>query len=329
VKVVWIIVVALAWPAPAKTQDQDIDVDGMMGAVEVWTRDNLDASVVAAVEGRIDREQLKSILDDLQRRLQADSIYDLASLRQTATALLPLLDRFAETDPYARWLRTRLDYLSAADQLRREATSVPAPKTSPTQPVPTVPSVLPVAPTPPTPPAPQPTAQREMWTRTMADRTRPERADAFVALLAPIFVEEGMPPELVWLAEVESSFDPKAKSPVGAAGLFQLMPPTAKDLGLSTWLPDERLHPEKNARAAAQYLRRLYGRFNDWELALAAYNAGESRVAGLLKKSGTKTFDAIAGRLPAETQMYVPKFEAVLKKRTGMEIRNLKAPVTE
>lgn len=315
-KAVWIIVVALAWPAPARTQD--LDIDGMMGAVEVWTRQNLDQSVVAALEGQIDREQLKAILDDLQRRLQADSIYDLGALRETAVALLPLLDRFEETDPYARWLRTRLDYLSAADQLRQEAATVPVPETPPAEATPTVP---PAVPTPPTPP---PKAQRQVWTRALADRPRPDRADAFVARLMPIFVEERTPPELVWLAEVESSFDPQAKSPVGAAGLFQLMPPTAKDLGLSTWLPDERLHPEKNARAAAQYLRRLYGRFNDWELALAAYNAGESRVAALLKKSDVKTFDAIASKLPAETQMYVPKFEAVLKKRTGMEIKDLK-----
>jgi membrane-bound lytic murein transglycosylase D len=316
VKAVWIIVVALAWPAPARTQD--LDIDGMMGAVEVWTRQNLDQSVVAALEGQIDREQLKAILDDLQGRLQADSIYDLGALRETAVALLPLLDRFEETDPYARWLRTRLDYLSAADQLRQEAATVPVPETPPAEATPTVP---PAVPTPPTPP---PKAQRQVWTRALADRPRPDRADAFVARLMPIFVEERTPPELVWLAEVESSFDPQAKSPVGAAGLFQLMPPTAKDLGLSTWLPDERLHPEKNARAAAQYLRRLHSRFNDWELALAAYNAGESRVAALLKKSDVKTFDAIASKLPAETQMYVPKFEAVLKKRTGMEIKDLK-----
>jgi membrane-bound lytic murein transglycosylase D len=319
VKAVWILVVALAWPAPARTQDLELDVDGMMGAVEVWTRQNLDHSVVAALDGQIDREQLRSILDDLQRRLQADSIYDLGALRETAVALLPLLDRFEETDPYARWLRTRLDYLSAADQLRREAASVPVPEIPPAAAPPTVSSVV------PTPPTPPPKVQRKVWTRALANRPLPDRADAFVARLMPIFVEERTPPELVWLAEVESSFDPEAKSPVGAAGLFQLMPPTAKDLGLSTWLPDERLHPEKNARAAAQYLRRLHGRFNDWELALAAYNAGESRVAGLLKKSDTKTFDAIASKLPAETQMYVPKFEAVLKKRTGMEIKDLKA----
>lgn len=325
VKAVCILVGVLGFSGPVEAQEYTLDTDSMMGAVEVWTRNNLDASVAAALEGQIDREQLREILDDLQQRLQADSIYDLAALRETALALLPLLSQFEETDPYARWLRARLDYLSAADQLRRasaEAAPTPAPKAE-VAPGKAVPAELPAI------PEPTPKVQRQVWNRTLADRPRPERADAFVAQLKPIFADEGMPTELIWLAEVESSFDPKAKSPVGAAGLFQLMPPTAKDLGLSTWLPDERLHPEKNARAAAKYLRRLHGRFKDWELALAAYNAGEGRVAGLLKKSDVKTFDAIAAKLPAETQMYVPKFEAVLLKRTGLTIDQLKAPRPE
>jgi len=135
-----------------------------------------------------------------------------------------------------------------------------------------------------------------------------------------------MPPALVWVAEVESSFDPKARSPVGAAGLFQLMPDTARSLNLSTWPRDERLQPEKNARAAARYLRHLYARFGDWRLALAAYNAGESRVDSLLRQSKTRAFDAIAHRLPAETQMFVPKVEATLQRREALTLADLKSP---
>jgi membrane-bound lytic murein transglycosylase D len=95
---------------------------------------------------------------------------------------------------------------------------------------------------------------------------------------------------------------------------------------LSAWPRDERLQPEKNAHAAAKYLRHLHDRFRDWPLALAAYNVGETRVETLLKNSKTRSFDAISSRLPAETQMYVPKIEATLRKREGRSLSDLTAP---
>jgi len=104
------------------------------------------------------------------------------------------------------------------------------------------------------------------------------------------------------------------------------MPATARALSLSLRPRDKRLETEKSARAAARFLRQLHGRFGDWRLALAAYNAGESRVEALLKKSKTRSFDAIASRLPAETQMYVPKVEATLRKREGIALAELKPP---
>ena len=103
-------------------------------------------------------------------------------------------------------------------------------------------------------------------------------------MLKPVFADEQAPSELVWIAEVESSFDPQARSPAGAAGLFQLMPATARRFGLKTWPLDQRLNPEKSARAAAKYLDYLHGRFKDWRLALAAYNAGEGTVQKLLHR---------------------------------------------
>ena len=104
------------------------------------------------------------------------------------------------------------------------------------------------------------------------------------------------------------------------------MPDTARALKLSLHPRDERLQTEKSARAAARHLRRLHARFGDWRLALAAYNSGETRVDDLLKKSKAGTFDAIADRLPAETQMYVPKVEATVGKREGLALAELKAP---
>jgi membrane-bound lytic murein transglycosylase D len=310
VKVAWIIVLALGLAGSVGAQDQPVSADELIKTADAWAKENLDASVLTSLQ-QVDRDRVKAVLDDLLRRFQSDSVYDLSAIKETATALLPILDSFEETDPYARWLRARLDYLTTADDLRREF-NPPAPE-----------------PGQPTPSSPLPAAQRRVWVEEMKGRPLPERAEALVSKLKPIFIEAKLPAELIWLAEVESSFDPRAKSPVGAAGLFQLMKPTAKDLGLSTWLPDERLDPEKNGRAAAKHLRHLHDRFDDWELALAAYNAGEGRVSRLLKKSDIKTFDAIAGRLPAETQMYVPKFEAVLQKRTGIQLKDLKAPADQ
>jgi membrane-bound lytic murein transglycosylase D len=136
--------------------------------------------------------------------------------------------------------------------------------------------------------------------------------------LRAAFAAEGVPPELAWVAEAESSLNPSARSPVGAKGLFQFMPETAKSMGLSTFLPDERTHPEKSARAAARYLRTLHGKFGNWALALAAYNAGEGRVSRTLKKQNAKTFTAIADALPAETRMYVPKVCALIAVRAGV-----------
>jgi membrane-bound lytic murein transglycosylase D len=145
-----------------------------------------------------------------------------------------------------------------------------------------------------------------------------------VPKLKSIFSSEGVPPELVWIAEVESSFDPRVRSPAGAAGMFQLMPATAKRYGLrTTWPFDQRLTPEPSARAAAEYLHYLHAHFKDWRLAVAAYNAGEGTVQNLLTRRTARTYDAIASKLPAETQMYVPKVEATLLRREGVKLAQL------
>jgi membrane-bound lytic murein transglycosylase D len=137
-------------------------------------------------------------------------------------------------------------------------------------------------------------------------------------LLLELFTAEATPGELAWLAEVESTLNPNARSPSGARGLFQLMPDTAKGLGLSTWMPDDRTDPKKSATAAARLLNRLYSRFGDWPLALAAYNAGEGRVSRALTARKAKTFAEIAPALSVETRLYVPKVYATIALRTGI-----------
>lgn len=176
--------------------------------------------------------------------------------------------------------------------------------------------------------APTPDAMRgrAYWQKAVGKRKRPANADAMVSRMHSAFKAAGLPEELVWIAEVESSMDPTAKSPVGAAGLFQLMPRTAQSLGLELTPRDQRLVPEHNAKAAAQYLRTLHKRFGSWPLTLAAYNAGEGRVASLCRKHSSQRFDDIAADLPNETQMYVPRVLETIRLRTNVDPDTLPPP---
>jgi membrane-bound lytic murein transglycosylase D len=147
-----------------------------------------------------------------------------------------------------------------------------------------------------------------------------------VQKLKTVFHREGVPEALVWMAEVESGFDARAQSPAGAVGMFQLMPMTARQYGLSLWPWDQRRQPEPSARAAARYLRHLHTRFGDWRLAVAAYNSGPGTVQRLLQRQGANDLERIASHLPAETQMYVPKVEATILRREGKKLATLKTP---
>lgn len=149
--------------------------------------------------------------------------------------------------------------------------------------------------------------------------------DAVVAWLKRIFEREGVPCELVWLAAVESGFNPAAVSSRGAVGLFQIMPETGQRYGLRTRNPDERLDPYRNAQVAARYLADLYGRFGDWSLVLAAYNAGENRIARLQRGRGLQ-FSKIAARLPSETRSFVPRVQAVLEYQEEKPLEAVRAP---
>jgi membrane-bound lytic murein transglycosylase D len=292
-----------------RAQDDAINFQELLQGAQEWAVENLDTNLLNALP-ELDQQKAQQLLRDLQKQFQGEYIVDLAALRNTASVVMPLLDSHEETQPYAAWLAPRLDYLKIADEF---LLTIPPPKVEPGEPA---------------KPIPNPTAarQREVWVTEVAKRPWPSAASNHVSRLKPIFAEEKVPPELVWLAEVESSFDARARSPVGAAGLFQLMPDTAKRFGLSLWPRDQRLQPDANARASAQYLKLLYARFKDWRLALAAYNSGEGTVQRLLKKHNARTFDEISTRLPAETQMFVPKVEAVLLRREGVKLTDLASP---
>jgi membrane-bound lytic murein transglycosylase D len=166
----------------------------------------------------------------------------------------------------------------------------------------------------------------DYWAKRLQGRPLPANAATLAPVIRRSFTTERTPTEMLWLAEVESTFNPSARSPVGAMGLFQLMPATAQSLGLSTWMPDERTVPDKSAGAAARYLRSLYVKFGDWPLALAAYNAGEGRVRRTLQAQKAKGFAEISTSLPVETRLYVPKVLAMVALRTGVPPERIAAP---
>jgi membrane-bound lytic murein transglycosylase D len=251
------------------------------------------------------KERWDAFVKKFRRALEGDSLEDLAACAAEGRAALQALRTVPGYEDLADWLEQRIDEFEGAQQATKPP-GKPTPKT-------------PVRPGEPPPPSVQPPVPHyELWLTRVRSRPLPANAAMLMPKLRAIFAAEGVPPELVWIAEAESSLNPEARSPVGAKGLFQFMPETAKSMGLSIFLPDERTHPEKSARAAARYLRTLHGRFGNWALVLAAYNAGEGRVSRTLAKRGAKTFTAIADALPAETRMYVPKVCALIATRAGV-----------
>jgi uracil-DNA glycosylase family 4 len=309
--ILYLLMLVLAAGMPALAQDEMPSLDDLLQAGAQWAKENIDDDVLRSL-GEVDQQKAKEFFRVIEQRLQGDYVVDLAALQQTAATVLPLLEQHPETRPYAAWLKTRMDYFEVAEQFRA---SQPPPKIEPGRPYQPAPN-------------PEPSRQRLVWQKQLEKCPLAKEAESLPARLKPVFVAQKVPAELVWLAAVESSFDPAARSPVGAVGLFQLMPQTASSLGLSLRPTDERLNPERNAAAAAKYLRTLHSQFKDWRLALAAYNAGAGKVHGLLTRYRAKTFDQVAVHLPAETQMYVPKVEATILRRTGAVLSKLPAPGT-
>ncbi|RLA60578.1 MAG: lytic transglycosylase [Epsilonproteobacteria bacterium] len=140
------------------------------------------------------------------------------------------------------------------------------------------------------------------------------RAGKYAPILGKILEDHGLPRDLIFLAMAESGFRPSATSWAAAVGPWQFMPATGKRFGLDiSWFRDERRDPIKSTIAAAKYLKRLHNYFGSWELAAAAYNAGEGKVSRSIKRYGTENFwDLRKYRyLKDETKNYVPKIMAL------------------
>ena len=141
-----------------------------------------------------------------------------------------------------------------------------------------------------------------------------ERGGRYRAMIESTLREQGVPQELIYLAQAESGFHPLALSRVGARGMWQFMASRARGYGLqhNLWI-DERQDPEKSTRAAARHLKDLYHQFGDWYLAMAAYNSGPGTVQSAVKRTGYADFWELYRRnvLPKETRNYVPIILAV------------------
>jgi len=257
------------------------------------------------------REQWDAFAARLEKTRETGTLAELAAYEPEARTALLALRALPDYADYADWLEERIDEIVVAKAATQPVATPPADQPLPSPLPPSLNTEIPLY---------------DLWVSRTRERPRPARADEFLPDLKKIFTAEGLPADLVWLVETESMFNPQAKSPAGARGLFQFMPVTAKAQGLSLFPFDERTHPEKSALAAATLLRRLHGMFGSWPLALAAYNAGEGRVRRTLKAQNATTFAGIADALPTETRLYVPKVLATLAVREGIDPATLPAP---
>lgn len=135
------------------------------------------------------------------------------------------------------------------------------------------------------------------------------RSGRYKDMITRIFKEEGIPQDLIYLAQAESGFKPLALSRARARGMWQFMASRGVGYGLHrSWWVDDRQDPEKATRAAARHLKDLYSEFGDWYLAMAAYNSGPGNVQQAVKRTGYADFWELYRRnvLPAETKNYVP-----------------------
>ncbi len=166
-----------------------------------------------------------------------------------------------------------------------------------------------------------------------------ERCQMYLPYIRKVLAEEKLPQELAYLAFIESGYNPLARSRTGALGMWQFISSTGKAYGMrQNWWLDERRDPYLATRAATAYLSRLHGMFEDWHLAITAYNAGEGKISRGLAATGAKTFFELRkrntdipnfkDRLTDENKQYLPRFLAVCKIMRNLEKLGFSRPDT-
>ena len=305
---------------------------GAFAATAAWAQLDLDFDAISATgQALFDRfasdemkekyeiasgDQMRSMAQTYLNAFASENLGEVAALREMAAAYVSREQASGISTVLGEWLQLHTADFTVATVLHRQAQQrAQQPKTGTS-----------VTGTPAKPAAPESATAVGLYKQQYGTKSPSERAQKWSPQVRQVFIREGVPEELIWQAEVESSWNPSARSPVGAVGLFQFMAPTAREMGLKTENPDERLDALLNAGAAARYLRQLYGRFHDWKLVLAAYNCGGGRVNKLRRESGkgdAATFDDIYSRLPSETKLYVPKIDALVQLRTGKSLDGL------
>lgn len=162
----------------------------------------------------------------------------------------------------------------------------------------------------------------------LSDRTFSKRIlhrlQLYFPLIERTLQESNLPGDLKYIAAIESGLNPAARSGVGAAGLWQFMPATARNRGLRVDDKlDQRFDPVTATKAAASYFSSLYQMFGDWTLVLAAYNCGENKVLDAIEKSGSKNFWEVRKFLPRQTQLFVPSYIGLSYMIRYSELHNL------
>lgn len=149
--------------------------------------------------------------------------------------------------------------------------------------------------------------KRPSFTREML-----EKKERYFPVFDKYLAKHNIPNEMKYLALLESGLNPKAKSHASAVGMWQFMTPTGREMGLViNDFMDERMDVEKSTDASFRYLTQLYNRFDDWQLALAAYNSGPGRVSRAIRRSGFTDYWSLHNYIPSDTRAYVPQWQAL------------------